>query len=171
MADRKKLKREAQYKSLAEDGRDYFPGCTMTLWPNGEGGVIWIGNGRHGVSIKAGTGPRGLGVTVRRFVGGAPLTVRADHIKDGSMAPAVDADEVTITQYNPDQKSQAFKIWYGLDGSAVDLDDEAIKLAYKAGREAAQANKPLSECPLGGHDKLAFQRGYYAQLAGLHDKE
>lgn len=91
---------------------DLFPGCKVTIRPNGED-VIWIQDARgHGFRISAGAGPAGLRVTAGRFVGGNPISIAGNEAKDSEVFSGPDMAEVSMCQYNLDERSQAFKRWY-----------------------------------------------------------
>lgn len=164
MANREKLARKQQFVDLFESGGEgYFKGCKVTLFPNGEKGEIWISDGMHGVRITAGKGRAGLRVSVERFAGGAPLSMTGNTHPDYMPIPLQDCQEISITQYNHDERSQAFKAWYAMSG---EVQDQA---AYEVGRTAA---KEGTELPT---DKSRlnpdFLRGYLAQKGGVHDNE
>lgn len=167
MADRKALKRQAQFAKLAEDGQ-YFSGVKMTLWPNGEQGEIWFSDGRQGFAISVGKGKAGLGLRVHRFAGTPPLTVSGNRAGDYEVLPQVDAQEVSITQYFGDERSQWFKRWCGLDRDVRQAEDTE---SYNKGRQQAAADK-ADNCMtcLGEVTNKAWLAGYYAEMAGLHDK-
>lgn len=143
----------ARYVDLAEDTSAMCPngalekGCgfTVLLWPNNEP-VIWLKNieGTGGLEIRPGRGPTGLGVTIRRFIGGSSLSVSAGAnvgtlryrgYAKGEREEGVDilgdplvylnTDEVDITQHCPPEgkRSQedwdyvrAFQKWYRGEG-------------------------------------------------------
>ena len=180
MADRKALKRRQDILSLSESDNGYFgKGVKFTLFPNGEKGVIWVSDGINGMAIKIGKGSRGLNVTINRHAGSAPMTMSGNQYKTEDVIPQMDTTEVSLTQYSNDPKAQAFKRWYGLDGTSEGDDDPAHKAAHTAGRKCAQdgftekqiqaIEPPLPEL---GPPMCAqhFWRGYFAQLAGLYDK-
>ncbi len=99
------------YAELFDNKRALFPKCDVTLFPNGTR-EIWITAGNHGLRITAGEGPAGLGIQIRRFVGGAPLSVSGNLSPDSAPMGVQDCEEITVTQYNSDDHSQAFKRWY-----------------------------------------------------------
>lgn len=169
MADRKELKRKSLYVNLMETG-EYFPGVKTTLFPNGEAGEIWISDGINSVCIKASKGRAGLGLTISRHAGTAPLTVTGNLSGDYDPIPQMDAAEVSICQYRTDTRSQAFKRWYGLH-EHVETDDERV--AYDNGRACARQEKDPEQWTKPADERVlrVWWSGYYAQIAGLHDKE
>lgn len=91
---------------------DLFPGCKVTVRPNGKP-EIWIQDERgHGYRITAGSGPAGLRVTANRFAGGNPITVGGNKHGDEEPFAGPDMSEVSMCQFNHDEWSQMFKAWY-----------------------------------------------------------
>lgn len=91
---------------------DLFPGCKVRICPNMEN-EIWIQDERgHGFRITAGAGPAGLRVTVGRFVGGNPITIGGNEHSTEEPFSGPDMSQVSLCQYNQDERSQAFKRWY-----------------------------------------------------------
>jgi len=161
MADRKALKRRAQFTNLGETNN--YGGVKMVLFPNGEEGEIWVSDGCLGFKIKVGKGPRGLSVMVQKHAGTMPLSC------DGK-----DASEFTVVQYGFDEKAQAFKTWYALDAeSPLDGEMTAKQLAktkemYALGKQ--HATNGWSEPQKVHRTKLyqnAYLRGFWATKAGL----
>lgn len=110
------------YQDLFDNPYALFPGgpdnrgVSVKLWPNGQP-CIWLQDDRgHGVEITAGAGPAGLGLHIRSFVGGNPITV-GGNLADDHLTPAHAGDfkYLDLCQYNGDEKSQAFKAWYNTD--------------------------------------------------------
>lgn len=89
-----------------------FDGCKVTVRPNGKS-EIWIQDKRgHGFRITAGAGPAGLRVTAARFAGGNAITMTGNAHGTEKPVGGLDMSEVSICQYNNDEWSQAFKLWY-----------------------------------------------------------
>lgn len=156
MADRKALKRAAQFKALNETGK--YGGVQMTLFPNGEEGDIWVSDGPLGFKIRVRKGSMGLSVEIQKHAGTMNLTVNGE-----------DVAQVTVTQYNYDDKSQAFKRWYQLD-SVAPLDETAdMKAAYAKGKaDEATNNEPTDEyLHTTEAEHNAYLRGFWAARAGL----
>ena len=107
-----KRRTKKQYAELYDNPGALFKGCKVMLWPNGEP-EIWINGGRHSVRIKASVGPAGMSVTIGRFVGGMPLSVSGNLTEGCKPLGMLNCEEVSVTQYNDDEHSQAFKRWYG----------------------------------------------------------
>lgn len=110
MRKKRTLKR---YADLFRDPSALFgPNTETVLFPNGEN-EIWLKDDRgFGVRITASRGDAGFGVTVQKFVGGTPLTLNGNTAKDWEPYAGPDMQEVTITQYLGDERSQQFKRWY-----------------------------------------------------------
>lgn len=117
---------KAAYLRLYDDPTSLFPvgkeckPVSVTLFPNGEG-EIWIqGSGGKGFRITASEGPAGLGLRISQFVGAPPMTIMGNipadfHVVDADYdaVPSLpDASEISITQYNRDERSQAFREAY-----------------------------------------------------------
>ena len=107
---------KADYERLYDDPTALFgSGVETILWPNGAP-QIWIRDTRgSGVRIQASAGPQGICLFLRRFTGGAPLTVfrPVEMGKDGRPKPGRGYDEydyLEVTQYLPG--SEAFRDWY-----------------------------------------------------------
>ncbi len=110
-----KLRRRTKvsYTRLFDQPEMLFEGVETTLWPNGEP-EIWFKTGDGlGFRLRVSNGPAGLGITINRFAGGVPVTVTGNVPPDDEIAPQRDQTEVTICQYRGDERSQAFKRWYG----------------------------------------------------------
>ena len=163
MADRKKLKRRAQFVKLGETNQ--YNGVRTTLFPNGEEGEIWVSDGPLGVAVKISKGSRGLSVTVRNFASGMPLSCNGE-----------DSREFTVVQYHFDHKAQAFKLWYELDAVSP-LDSELtpkqaakVKEMYELGKTHA-IQRGEGGMPTKAHRtkmfQSAYERGFWAQQAGL----
>lgn len=126
-----------RYIELFRNPRSLFEGSPANgisapetiIFPNGER-EIWIkGQGNKGFRIKASEGPAGLNVTVSRFVGCPPITI-SGNADDGQMTAIrnlPEAYELSLCQYNADDRSQAFKVWYQGRGeypvAPLDSDD------------------------------------------------
>lgn len=167
MANRKELERNARFANL-RDGEEYFPGVEMTLWPNDEHGVIWVrdAKGRNAAfSIKISSGKSGLGVTIGKFAGGLPLTVSGNRHGDMEPIQSIDAYEVTVTQYFPDERSQAYKQWYGLHQSPENDTERAV---YNQGIADAKLDEADHNFRIfdDSYDKM-WRAGYYAHFAGI----
>lgn len=185
MANRKQLKRQSLFRQLADGVLQYFKGVKMTLWPNDEQSEIWFADdkGRVGFAITVSGGSRGLSLRVRRFAGSGPLTTTGNLAPDSAVMPQVDAEEVSITMYYHDAKSQAFKRWYGLDGRSDNDESEGTKKAYALGVASArkgddescisQYRAILGSNPMDTEQEIidrhvnAFERGYWATIAGI----
>lgn len=90
---------------------DLGQAAIVTICPEGTG-EIWIRDVRgHGFRIRTGAGPAGLGLTISRFVCGAPITLTGNADVTADVLPQRDACEVSLCQYNRDAWSQAFKQW------------------------------------------------------------
>lgn len=160
MADRKALKRNAQFKNLGETNT--YGNCPLVLFPNGEEGEIWVSDGCLGFKIKVSKGSRGLSVTVQNHAGTMPLSCNG-----------ADANEFTVVQYHYDDKAQAFKKWYELDGESP-LDSELTEKQLAKVKEMFALGKLVAskqELPTTAHrTKLyqnAYERGFWAAKAGL----
>jgi hypothetical protein len=104
------------YRKLYADPTALFDGCSVTLFPNGER-EIWIKDAAdrgYGFRIRASMGPAGLGLQVDRFSLGRPITPAGNETiaEDWKPYAGPDLDNVSLTQYGFDERSQAFKAWY-----------------------------------------------------------
>ena len=110
----KKRRTKKRYANLFDDPKSLFGNARVMLFPNGEP-EIWIQSpdGCQGFRLTASCGKAGLGLTIRRFVGGAPMTICGNLAPDGEVMPQKDAEEISVTQYRSDDYAQAFKKWYG----------------------------------------------------------
>lgn len=156
MADRKALKRRAQFTNLGET--NVYGGVPMVLFPNGEEGEIWVSDGSLGFKIRVSKGSRGLSVSVSRHAGTMPLSCNGEDVSD-----------VTVTQYRPDDKSQAFKKWYQLDAVSP-LDETAdMKAAYAKGKADAATNDDPTDAYAEDTEaeRNAYLRGFWATRADL----
>lgn len=175
MADRKALKRQAQFAKLADTNT--YNGITVRLFPNGEEREIWISDGYHSISVVPSKGSAGLSLTVSRHAGTAPLTINGnkDAKSNWECIPQIDAEQITLTQYNWDDRSQAHKQWYGLHVHPESDTEDAV---YKQGKMTAAAeiltdrkfdfddySKPDDE-----HLRNIWLSGYYSVKAGHEDK-
>lgn len=108
-----KRRTKKAYETLYDDPESLFEGCKVLLFPNGEN-AIWItGKDGSGIKITASAGKAGLGLRVCPSLGTPSITINGN--REGDYEPlrvADDAREVSLTQYKPDAKSQAFKRWY-----------------------------------------------------------
>jgi hypothetical protein len=113
----KKMKRtKTAYAGLYDNPQALFPGVDMLMWPNGEP-EIWFKDKRgYGFRVRVSSGPVGLGMTVSRFTATPGLTLNGNQ-NDGDMTcySGPDMYEVSLTQYMPDEYSQAFRRWYQAD--------------------------------------------------------
>lgn len=178
MANRQELERQARFMALMNDPTSLFPGVRTTLWPNGDN-KIWFhdtkGNG-SGLSVAASSGPHGFGLEIDTFSCSLPLTISGNDA-DWKPVKQFDAKRISVTMYRSDVKAQSYKAWHDTDSDPnADLDcfhGERYRLNYTEGRGAAKLGQPLPESfdQLSVQDANAWKRGYYAQKAGLHDKD
>ncbi len=108
---------KAAYARLFDDPSALFgEGTQVTFYPNGEP-EIWIqGPKGHGFRIKASSGRAGFGLSIDTFIGGPVTTL---HAMANGEEVTEDVDRisgVSLTQYNGDEWSQAFKRWYAHEG-------------------------------------------------------
>ena len=105
------------YTDLYHNPESMVPGVHVVLFPGGKP-EIWITDGvasKHGLRLHVGKGKAGLSLTIDRLIYGAtPLTVRSIDEDYQPVGPErLDGvREVTIVQYNADERSQAFNRWY-----------------------------------------------------------
>jgi hypothetical protein len=176
MANRQQLKLRQRFMNLMEN-RNYFgEGVKLTLFPNGDGSTLWIGDkhGRNGLRIEAGSGPFGLRVSLAKFIGTVPLTV-AGYAFSSSLPelPQTDVHDLTVVQYNHDERSQAGKNWHKYEqlGRINESSDEKVlqecEAIEKTGRQAAIDGKKPEECQHQPNTPPFFHwmAGYYSQLA------
>lgn len=104
---------KAQYAALYDNPGALFDGVQVTLYPNGSR-EIWIqGQGGKGFRITASEGRAGLGIRINRVIGAPPITINGNEAKDSEVLQNVpDVTEVTLTQYNSDVRSQAYRRAY-----------------------------------------------------------
>src|SRR5580704_17073925 len=97
------------FRLFGHRGTDNNSGPSVLLFPNGES-EIWIqGQRGKGYRITASEGLAGLGLTISTFVGAPPMTVSGN--ASGDYAPITnvpDAREMSLCQYNSDDRSQQF---------------------------------------------------------------
>lgn len=132
-----KLRRRTKkaYMELFDNREHLFEGVETLLWPNGEP-EIWFKTGDGlGFRLRVSNGPAGLGITINRFAGGVPVTVTGNMPPDDEIAPQRDQTEVSICQYRSDARSQAFKRWYGSEGTEPHPDAVRLYLATGNGWE------------------------------------
>jgi hypothetical protein len=164
------MERKQLFLDLMENPEMYFgKGVKLVLFPNGRH-EIWLSAGPHGFRVTAGMGRAGLALNVERFVGGTAMTVSGNRCGDYEVTEQIDMSNVSICQYSNDERSQAFKQWYGLRHKP-----EEHGPAYYQGRLAAQTLDEPPERVLIENDsvipgdRIGFLAGFWAQKAGLHD--
>ena len=109
-----KKRTKKAYEALFDDPKTLFEGVEVFLFPNGEREILVRDAKRgHAMRIKVSVGEAGLGLTVQRTTFGTALSVCGNREGDYEFVRLEDdAAELTITQYNGDERSQAFKRWY-----------------------------------------------------------
>lgn len=103
------------YRDLFDNPSLMFGNCEVLLFPNGAD-EIWIRDklGR-GVTIRAGVGKVGLGITFFRFSFTKDPQVRVTD-KDHDQILSTEAREVSLTFYDDTERARQFSDWY--DGKA-----------------------------------------------------
>jgi hypothetical protein len=116
-----------QYTELFDNPKALFQNVKTTLWPNGVP-EIWFSNDQgYGFRVAVSNGPAGMGITISRFIGTPGLTISGNQADSGwSSFIGPDMQEVSLTQYKPDDQSQAFKRWYQSDASERDENGVAL---------------------------------------------
>lgn len=108
-----KKRTKAAYANLFDNPTALFEGVEVLLFPNGEREILIRDAKRgHAMRLKVSVGPAGMSLTVSRTTLGTPLSVIGN--QEGDYEPIRlegDAAELSITQYNGDGDSQAFKRW------------------------------------------------------------
>lgn len=97
---------------------DLWPGVRITIRPCGAD-ELWIQNERgDGFRLsRCGDGKAGFGLTIGKFVGGRPISITGNKDGDYEVIEMIDANEISLCQYKPDARSQAYKAWYTGKGS------------------------------------------------------
>lgn len=124
MARTKRTKK--QYTELYNNPEALFTGVQTIMWPNGVP-EIWFKNAQgYGFRVHVGNGPAGIGITVSRFVGTPGLSISGNTVEDDAPFIGPDMQEISLTQYKPDEKSQQFKKWYQSDAASRDENGVAL---------------------------------------------
>lgn len=141
----RKRRTKKAYTELYDDPTTLFEGCEVILFPNGVP-EIWIKSTRypyHQVVVQASRGPAGMGLTLRRTIGSAPLTASGNladkhmtvYPPKGERHP--DYCQMEIVQMDGTPFAVAHRAWYEgraeYPGTETEFDSRELEECSECG--------------------------------------